>query len=57
MAAAIKKDFGVEPQLIRGSNGVFNVTVDNRRIFSKYDEGRFPEEREILDQLRKLGTK
>jgi hypothetical protein len=28
------------------------VTVDKKVIFSKKDEGRFPTEREILDQLR-----
>jgi hypothetical protein len=28
------------------------VTVNNRRIFSKHDEGRFPTEKEIVDQLR-----
>jgi hypothetical protein len=28
------------------------VTVDNERIFSKHDEGRFPSEKEIVDKLR-----
>jgi len=28
------------------------VTVDNEKIFSKKEEGRFPSEREILDALR-----
>jgi hypothetical protein len=28
------------------------VTADQKVIFSKKDEGRFPTEREILDQLR-----
>ena len=55
MAAEIKKEFGVDSQLVRGASGVFNVTVDNRKIFSKHEEGRFPTEREILDQLRELG--
>jgi len=27
--------------------------VDNHRIFSKHDEGRFPKEAEILEHLRK----
>jgi len=26
--------------------------VDGKKIFSKKEEGRFPTEREILDQLR-----
>jgi hypothetical protein len=28
------------------------VTVDNEKIFSKKEEGRFPSEAEILDALR-----
>ena len=54
MAAVIKKELGVESQLVRGSGGIFDVTADNRRIFSKKDEGRFPSEKEILDKLRTM---
>jgi len=28
------------------------VTVENEKIFSKKEEGRFPTEREIIDALR-----
>ena len=48
------KDLGIESQLVRGSGGIFDVTVDNRRIFSKRDEGRFPSEQEIIDKLEEL---
>lgn len=54
MAAELKKSFGIDSQLIRGSGGVFNVIVQNQKIFSKHDEGRFPSEKEILDQVKKL---
>lgn len=54
MAAEIKKELGVDSQLVRGGGGIFDVTVDNKRIFSKHDEGRFPAEKEIIDQLRSL---
>ncbi len=54
MAAEIKKEFGVDSQLVRGGGGIFDVSVDNQRIFSKKDEGRFPSEKEILDQLRAM---
>lgn len=40
--------------MVRGSGGIFVVSVDNRRIFSKHDEGRFPTEKEIIDKLREL---
>jgi len=43
---------GVEAQLVRGSGGIFDVSVDNERIFSKKEEGRFPTEQEIVDKLR-----
>lgn len=43
---------GFDAQLVRGSGGIFEVSVDNDRIFSKKAEGRFPTEKEILDKLR-----
>ena len=52
MAAEIKKELGVDSQVVRGSGGIFDVSVDNKRIFSKHDEGRFPTEKEIVDKLR-----
>lgn len=52
MAAEIKKELGIDSQVVRGSNGIFDVSVDNKRIFSKHDEGRFPSEKEIIDKLR-----
>jgi len=42
----------VVPELIKGRGGVFDVVVDGRRIFSKHEVGRFPEEQEILALLR-----
>jgi hypothetical protein len=30
------------------------VSVDNRVLFSKKDEGRFPTEHEVIDALRAL---
>ena len=41
-------DADVEP----GRRGQFDVVDDGRVIFSKRDTGRFPEEEEILGQLR-----
>ncbi len=45
---------GVDSELVRGGGGVFDVTVNDKRIFSKHDEGRFPSESEIIDKLKKL---
>jgi selT/selW/selH-like putative selenoprotein len=41
---------------VRGSGGIFVVTVDNEIIFSKRNEGRFPTEKEILDALKKRAS-
>jgi len=38
--------------LIAGSGGVFEVTVDGDLIFSKRNLRRFPEDDEILSELR-----
>jgi selenoprotein W-related protein len=51
LAATIKKELGLESELVRGSGGIFVVTVDNEIIFSKREQGRFPSEREIVDAL------
>ena len=53
MAAAIKNETGVEPKLIKGDNGIFDVEVDGKMIFSKHKEGRFPDEDEVLAPLRR----
>ena len=55
LAAAIQGETGVEPKLIKGDNGVFEVDVDGQRIFSKEKTGRFPEHEEVLGQLRGAG--
>lgn len=36
---------------MRGSGGEFEVTVDGKRVFSKREQGRFPEPEEILTLL------
>jgi selT/selW/selH-like putative selenoprotein len=48
----IREEFGVESQLVKGDEGVFDVVADGRLVFSKHREGRFPEEREVLEALR-----
>jgi selenoprotein W-related protein len=52
LAASISKALGVDSTLIEGSNGIFDVVVDDEMIFSKYESGRFPEDEEVVDKLR-----
>jgi selenoprotein W-related protein len=56
LAATIKNELGLESQLVRGSGGIFVVTVDNEMIFSKREQGRFPSEREIVDALKQRSS-
>ncbi|MBW7907254.1 MAG: Rdx family protein [Phycisphaerae bacterium] len=51
LAAEIKRRFGVEPRLIEGRGGVFDVTVDNTMVYSKHQTGRFPEFDEIASAI------
>jgi selT/selW/selH-like putative selenoprotein len=54
LAAAIEDKFSVESDLVRLGNGIFNVYVDGKKIFDKYEEDRFPEESEILEAIESM---
>jgi selenoprotein W-related protein len=41
----------MKTQLVKGSGGVFEVTVDHQVVFSKKQEGRFPEPGEVAAKL------
>jgi len=47
----IKNARKVEPALIKGDGGVFEVVLDGKLIFSKNQMGRFPELSEVLDKI------
>ena len=49
--AAIREAKGVEAELVKGDDGVFDVVADGERIFSKHEAGRFPDPDEILAKL------
>ena len=39
---------------MKGDNGIFDVVADGGLVFSKHAEGRFPEEAEVLEALRRI---
>lgn len=41
-----------EVALIPGSGGIFDVRVDGELLWSRKDEGRFPEAKELKQRLR-----
>jgi len=51
LAAEIKKAKGLDCQLVKGSNGIFDVYQGEALLFSKDVEHRFPEADEILGEL------
>ena len=53
MAAEISEKLGVESELCKGDNGVFDVVADGNLIYSKHREGRFPDPEKIIAALRK----
>jgi selT/selW/selH-like putative selenoprotein len=48
----LKSHFDVDPNLIKGKNGVFDVVVDDRLVFSKHRVGRFPDPGEVMKAIK-----
>ena len=42
------KSKGIKVDLIKGSNGVFDVDIDGKIVYSKHTTGRFPNRGELL---------
>jgi selT/selW/selH-like putative selenoprotein len=42
----------VEARLVAGSDGVFDVNVDGKLVYSKDSTGRFPEPGEVTKIIR-----
>ena len=42
----------MEPQLIKGDDGIFDVARDGELVYSKHETGHFPEDEEVLAKLR-----
>jgi len=53
--AAIQKAYGLKVQatMTQGSGGVFDVTIDGEKVFSKWEMFRFPTNKEILAEIAK----
>ena len=53
VAAELEKEFGAKSKLVAGANGIFDVIVDGKKVFSKFKAGRFPETGEITGLIKK----
>ena len=49
MGDELKKSLGAEIELVAGSNGIYDVSLDGNMIFSKFEKGRFPDTEEIIN--------
>jgi len=47
LAAELKNAFGFESNLFPEGKGIFDVLIDGKKVFSKYELNRFPEKDEI----------
>jgi selT/selW/selH-like putative selenoprotein len=48
----LEREFGTSVRLIKGKDGVFEVEVDGRLVFSKRALGRFPDPGEVSDAIQ-----
>ena len=52
MAVAIENSFGLKPELVDGADGIFEVAVNGKVVFSKQETGEFKEAPEIIELIR-----
>jgi len=53
LADEIREGFeGASVEMVEGSGGVFDVTVDGDLVYSKKDTGRFPETGEVVSSMK-----
>ncbi|HEY4637277.1 MAG TPA: Rdx family protein [Burkholderiales bacterium] len=52
LAARIKQALGIEAELAKGANGIFDVACDGKLVFSKHRDQRYPEPEEIIRALK-----
>ncbi|MEW5922431.1 MAG: Rdx family protein [Candidatus Zixiibacteriota bacterium] len=58
LADAIKAKFGINPKLVEGHNGIFEVSFDKKVVYLNTNEGgRFPTNEEIFDLIKKYKGK
>lgn len=54
--ARLEEEFDdVDAELVESGGGVFEVTVDGRRVFSKKETGRHADPDEVVEEIRRRG--
>jgi len=52
LADELREALEVESELIAGSGGIFDVIVDGKKVYSKFETGRFPEKGEVISLIQ-----
>ncbi|GJM26931.1 MAG: hypothetical protein DHS20C16_33460 [Phycisphaerae bacterium] len=52
LAADIKKEIGVDCEMIAGGGGIFDVKVNGEMVYSKHQTGEFPEHPPLIKQIQ-----
>lgn len=53
LAQEIERELQVQPELVKGDNGVLDVLADGELVFSKHRDGRFPAPGELAKAIRR----
>jgi len=53
LQAAIKTKYGITASLREGAGGIFEVSIDDKTVYSNQETYRFPTDEEIFEQIDK----
>ncbi|MBN1827353.1 MAG: Rdx family protein [Candidatus Eisenbacteria bacterium] len=53
MAARIREETGIEPELIAGAGGIFDIHAGGAEIYAKSKTGVFPDDEEVVRKIKK----
>lgn len=52
LAEKLKNSLKLETDLIKGSNGIFDIEIDGKLVYSKNETGEFPDEESLIQKIR-----
>ena len=52
LAEKLKTSLKLETDLIKGSNGIFDVELDGKLVYSKNETGEFPDEESLIQKIK-----
>ena len=52
LAEKLKTSLKLETDLIKGSNGIFDVELDGKLVYSKNETGEFPDEESLVQKIK-----